>query len=917
MKSPSLSELEAHFERLRLVPPAQWREQLAAIALDADARLRLERMLMTDADDDDPLARTIADGVQRLHTHDGERLGPYRILREIGAGGMGTVFLAERADGNFIRQVAIKLLRGFPTLEGARRLRQERQILAGLDHPNIARLLDGGETSQGQPWLAIELVNGEPLLEHVARHAPALRDRLALFETMLDAVSHAHRHLIVHRDIKPANVLVGADGTVKLLDFGVARLLESSDTGNDTSTRVFSRGYASPEQEQGGAITTASDIYSLGVLLREMLTGQRQPSERRTPSISALALDADLSGILARATEIDPQRRYAGTAELRADLRRYRDGRPVRAARWTRTYRLRKFIARHRLGFAATLLAAVVLGAFIWRLDRERNRALLAETTTQQALRASERDAARARASLDFLNDAFSAAAPENTLSRQVSVRSLLDVARTKLDTHGDRTLLQSMQRLLATLYARLGESTIALDLMQRGLADVVPLDRAEALRLADSYDEYGNLLGISDDGAGALAAAVKGGELRSRFAPDDPLEHVRTLQALAIGHHRNGDNEKAIALLHEAIAPTVTLPIEEFLETSQTLAALLAADNQGEAALAVAERGMVRADAELPPESPERLTLMRSKASALLACGRAAEAETVLRAAIALQDRRVASRGARMMVLTNDLALTLNELGRYREAAAALDASDRFMAETGLGGSDLVISLANRAAILENAGDYAAALALFARATASLDQRRVDADNALRRQTNRSEARTLGLSGQHAGALARLTELRTRAAHLDGEDSGEYAMLTWQLVVLARYMHQPEVGQPLLVEAEQRWQALVPDTHPVFLHARRVHASFALDRGDPASAERDLRAAVDGFEKADASGVNLAIARSELAAVHLRQGRRGDARALLARALPVLRNALLPTEISRAAAERIAIRVGMTPNRI
>ncbi len=917
MKSPSLSELEAHFERLRLVSAAQWREQLAALALDDDARLRLERMLIADAEDDDPLGRAIADGARRLHAHDGERLGPYRLLREIGAGGMGTVFLAERADGNFVRQVAIKLLRGFPTLDGARRLRQERQMLAGLDHPNIARLLDGGETTQGQPWLAIELVNGEPLLEHVARHAPTLRDRLALFETMLDAVAHAHRHLIVHRDIKPANVLVSTDGTVKLLDFGVARLLESSDGANDTSTRVFSRGYASPEQEQGGAITTASDIYSLGVLLREMLTGQRQPNERRESPIVALALDADVAGILARATEIDPQHRYAGTAELRADLRCYREGRPVRAARWTRTYRLRKFVARHRLGFAATLFAAAVLGAFIWRLDRERDRALLAETTTQQALRASERDAARARASLDFLSDAFSAAAPENTLSRQVSVRRLLDAAQAKLDTHGDQTLLQSMQRLLATLYARLGESTIALDLMQRGLAGVVPADRAEALRLADNYDEYGNLLGISDDGAGALAAALKSGELRSRFAPDDPLERMRTLQALAIGHHRNGDNEKAIALLHEAIATPATLPLAEFLETSQTLAALLAADNQGDAALVVAERGMARADAELPPDSPERLTIMRSKASALQACGRVAEAETLLRAAIALQDRTVASGGARMMVLTNDLALALNDLGRYREAAAALDASDRFMAETGLGGSDLVISLANRAGILENAGDYPAALALFARATTSLDQRNVGADNALRRQTSRSEARTLGLSGQHSRALARLTDLRARAARLDGEDSGEYAMLTWQLAVLARYMHQPEVGLPLLAEAERRWHALVPDTHPVFLHARRVHASFALERGDLASAERDLRAAVDGFEKVDASGVNLAIARSELAAVHLRQRRRQDARALLARALPVLREALLPTEISRAAAERVATSAGMASTRI
>lgn len=911
MSTSPLAGLEAHFEYLRSLPAALWSEEIELLELDASARRRLERMLVADAAEDDPLARAISASAARLHEHAGERLGPYRLLREIGAGGMGTVFLAERDDGNFTRQVAIKLLRGFPTTEDARRLRQERQILAGLDHPNIARLLDGGETAQGQPWLAIELVEGQPLLEYVASHAPALRDRLALFETMLDAVAHAHRHLVVHRDIKPANVLVTPDGTVKLLDFGVARLLESSDGANDTSTRVFSRGYASPEQEQGGAITTASDIYSLGILLREMLTGQRQPNERRETSVTALALDADLHGILTRATEIEPQRRYAGTAELRADLRRYREGQPVRAARWTRAYRLRKFIGRHRLGFVTTLIAVAVLAAFVWRLDRERNRALLAEATTQQALRAAERDSARAHASLEFLSDAFSAAAPEHALSRQVSVRKLLDVARAKLDTRKDPTLVQGMLRLLATLYAELGEGTIALELMQQGLAGVVPADREEALRLAENYDELSNLLGISDDGPGSLAAAQQAAGLRSKFAPDDPIERVRTLQSLAIGHHRNGDNDTAIALLREATEMAEALPIADYLEPTQTLAALLAIENHGEEALEIAERGMARLDTELPAESPERLTMMRAKASALTACGRAVDAESILRSAIALQDRMVASGGSRMMALTNDLAIVLNDLGRYREAAATLDAADQFMVETGLGGSDLVISLANRASILENAGDYATALALFAQARESLDQRGIGVDDGLRRQTDRAEARTLGLSGQHSLAMRQLTDLRERAARLDGKDSGEYAMLTWQLTALARSMREPRVGLPLLAESEQLWHALVPDTHPVFLHARRVRASFALQAGDMTTAEHELHAAVDGFEKADPSGVNLAIARSELAAVRVLQGRLEEARALLGPALPVLRNALLPAEVNRAAAEQTAIAAG------
>ncbi|NCT66519.1 MAG: protein kinase [Rhodanobacteraceae bacterium] len=913
----SLEALAPHFEHLRALPAAERAAALANLPFDEAARARLARMLAADEDDDDALARVIAGSAAHASTPRSERLGPYRLLRELGAGGMGTVFLAERADGQFTRQVAIKLLRGFPTREASRRLRQERQILAGLDHPNIARLLDGGETADGQPWLAIEYVDGAPLLEHVARHAPSLRARLALFEAMLDAVAHAHRHLIVHRDIKPANVLVARDGTVKLLDFGIARLVEAGDASErETSTRVYSRGYASPEQLDGRAITTASDIYSLGVLLRELLTGRRDARDPAPPTLAPLPLDAELAGVLAKASAADPAQRYAGAAEFADDLRRYREGRPVHAARWTRRYRLRKFVARHRLAFAAGMFAAVVLAGFVWRIERERSRAVAAETAAQRALAAAERDAASARASLDFLSAAFAAAAPEHALSRQVSVRSLLDAARAQLATRTDPAVVKTMQRLLAHLYGDLGDVATGLELMRAGLDGVAPDERGEALRLAADYDQYASLLGLDGDGAGALEAAHTAQQWRERFAPGDPVEHVRSLTAMALGHHRSGDDATAITLLREAMTladDTPALPLELYVEVAQTLSALLATSGDGEAAGAIAKRGLARVDAVRPPESPEHVMLLRAQANALGAEGNPAGAEKLLREAIALQDRVVASGGARMMELTNDLALVLNDLGRYREAAELLLASDRHMTGAGLAGAvDRALSHGNYAGVLESAGDYAAALEQFRVAMRILDEGGVSADHQSRRRIERSLARTLGLSGQHERALALLTDLRARSARIEGEESGEYAMLTWQLTLLARRMHRTDTGLPLLAEAERRWHALAPDDHPIFLHARRVRAAFALDRGDLAGAARELHAAVAGFEASGALPVDLAIARSELAEILLRQDRRDDARALLRQALPVLRASLLPGEVSRAAAERLAAHLGV-----
>jgi eukaryotic-like serine/threonine-protein kinase len=916
---PRIDHLADHFERLCTLAEADQRAEVAKLELEPGDRRQLLDLLDADRRDGDPILRAVSEGATHFHRNNVTRLGAWRLIREIGAGGMGTVFLAERVDGHFDRQVAIKLLRGFPTRDSMRRLRQERQILAGLDHPNIARLLDGGETEDGQPWLAMEYIDGMSLLEYAGRHAPTLGERLRLFDAMLNAIEHAHQHLIIHRDLKPANVLVSSEGIVKLLDFGIARLIDEGGEGlGATSTRVFSRGYASPEQRDGRTITTASDVYSLGIMLHELLTGRRSAAEEASPLVAPLTLDADLAGILARASAPKPEDRYVGAGEFRDDLDRYREGRPVRAARMTRAYRLRKFMGRHRLGAIVAVLAALVVAAFIWRLDRERERALVAESATRRALLASEHDAASARASLQFLTDAFSAASPDATMSRQVSVSDLLDAARAKLGKlqATDPGASKQMQRLLAVLYSQLGEARTARDLMRDGLAGIEPVDGAEALRLASDYAEYSILLGLLDEGPAAAEAANTAASWRQQYAPDDILLRIGSLTTLGMVQHRAGDDTRAIELLREAYRLGIDKGIVDAdtrIETAQLLANLIATRGDCDEALSIADEGLALADARLPADAPSRLPLMRARASALNACGRQQEAEPVLRAAMAMQERVVASGGTRMMGLANELAITLNDLGRYQEAAEMLQQSDKARDDVGLGKIDDAVSLANQAGILENAGDYAGALSAFSKGIGLLDADHIEADHQVRRRLERSYARTLGLTGQHDRAWTMLTDLRVRCARVEGEDSGEYAMLTWQLALLAQRMNKPEAGLALLDEAERRWSALVPSTHPVFAHVQRARAQYAMQQGRFDQAESNLVKAIASFEHdGNTLPVDLAIARSELADLRIRQGRKPDARSLLQQSLPVLRKSVLPGEIYRAKAERLATSLGM-----
>ncbi len=437
----------------------------------------------------------------------GQRIGAYEIVSEIGHGGMGTVYLGQRADEEFRKRVAIKLVRrGMDTDFVLRRFRNERQILASLDHPHIARLFDGGATEDGQPYFVMEYVEGQTLPEFCDSRRLLIAERLKLFLDICSAVQYAHQNLIVHRDLKPANLLVTADGSVKLLDFGIAKLLNpefSSQTPDQTASalRLMTPDYASPEQVRGEPITTSSDVYSLGVVLYELLTGHRpyrvktgepeeiarvvcqQEPEKPSTAVTRIAkvagpgsegnivetswavsatregeparlrrrLRGDLDNIVLMAMRKEPARRYGTVEQLAEDIRRHLDGRPVLARTDTPGYRAAKFIRRHRASVAASGLIALSLVGGIVATARQ---ARIAEANRARAERRFNDVRKLANSFLFEFHDAIQNL-PGSTPARELVVKRAADYLDSlSMETGRDAAL----QRELAVAFKRLGE---------------------------------------------------------------------------------------------------------------------------------------------------------------------------------------------------------------------------------------------------------------------------------------------------------------------------------------------------------------------------------------------------------------------------------------------------------------------------
>ena len=456
----------------------------------------------------------------------GNRIGPYRILRLLGIGGMGEVYLAERADQQFDQQVAIKIVRGGVLARGVQsRLKVERQILAQLDHPNIARLLDGGSLADGAAYIVMEYIDGTPIDVYCDSRQLDIAARLKLFQIVCGAVHTAHQNLIVHRDLKPSNILVSTDGVPKLLDFGIAKLLDDRQSMQHTlavthaDIRVMTPDHASPEQVRGQPITTASDVYVLGVVLFELLTGTRPfiiPSLRLSdierviceqepvrPSavfandadetVRAIAvargatalrlrrtLEGDIDNIVLMAMRKEPQRRYASAQQMASDIQRHIDGMTVIARPDTFTYRTQKFMRRNWVGvsagaglFAITAAFAVITYVQSLHIAAERDQVKLQRAS-------AERERARAEEVSEFLVNLFKLSDPEENRGNQVTARELLNSGAQRL-----RTGLQDQPATRAALLATVGAVYNSLGLY----GDALPvLDESLALQ-RDSHD--------------------------------------------------------------------------------------------------------------------------------------------------------------------------------------------------------------------------------------------------------------------------------------------------------------------------------------------------------------------------------------------------------------------------------------------
>ena len=548
---------------------------------DSDLRAEIESLIASDSGDDDSINSAVSDEASLIldsQSLDGQRLGPYRVLREIGRGGMGTVYLAVRDDDQFQKQVAVKVVkRGMDSAEVLARFRHERQILANLDHPYIARLLDAGTTPDGRPFFILEYVDGKTIDGYCQQQRLSPAACCRLFLRVCEAVSYAHRNLVVHRDLKPANILVGPGHSPKLLDFGVAKLLSSDSSGGTTALfhRPFTPDYASPELIRGLPVTTATDVYALGAVLFEMLTGRRAQSitattpfemeravsEIEIPRASSVTkgINSDLDNIVQMAMRKDPTRRYPSVDLFAEDLRRYLEGKPITARQDSHAYRAGKFLRRNWLEVAAAtaVILSLVIGlaisvnqsrraneatatAVAERLVAEHERSR-AEQQSQQAITARESETAQR------------AIAEQQRVRAEQRVTQLLELAnRSLFDIH------DSIKTLSGAMPARRSIVKSTLDYLQV-LEQDGSMDSRLRLVLSAAYYRLAGIQGDTfgpslNDFAGARASLLRAESIirplymQDKNAPDIMFRWIEIQSSLAENTHLTGARSAAEA---------------------------------------------------------------------------------------------------------------------------------------------------------------------------------------------------------------------------------------------------------------------------------------------------------------------------------------------------------------------------------
>lgn len=764
--------------------PAETRERYLQrrTAGDPDLLSQVQNMLWSIDSGAETLERGVAlsQGVGAHEADDlplasGESVGSYRVLCPIGRGGMGDVYLAERADGQFEQRVALKVMRT-RTEAHLDRFHAERRILARLEHPGIARLIDGGLLADGRPYMVMEYVAGQPIARYCQHQQLKLSERLDLFAQVCNAVEFAHSNLVVHRDLKSGNILVTDDGHIKLLDFGVAKLLSDHWTGDDETTRgtPLTPDHAAPEQLNGGAITTATDVYALGVVLYNLLAGQspwahlrEQPVSlalrtilnQEPPALSQVAQDnpqapvaprllqGDLQAIVARALRKSPADRYRTVESLCDDLQRYRQGAPVLARAGNRLYRAGRFMRRYRWPLLAAASLVMLMTAFTLRLAVETRRAQTAEA---QALT----EAATAQAVSDYLVSLFESASPRRTGGEPIEPKQLVDEGLTRLDRHLQNRpgVRARMLATLSRLYSDMGYEADALTTANSAVL-AIPDPNADPV----AYGLAMSRLASAQEKAGHYAQARLSAEdavawLRRRL----PANHSQVLKAtevMALALLNSDQLPEAIEVLEATLAQNgVGEQRQESAGLLSSLAAAHTLNGDGERAIPMQQRVIQIYTEELGADDPLTVDALAVLAHIEYYAGRYEDSVIHMQDALAQAARYLAPGTADLLNMQRGLANGLGELGRVREAIEIerqiIEDHQRISGDN----PSLGISYTNLAADLNHYGDYESATKIATAAQALLDP----VDSPVERvRANLMLARALLRSGQFDAALA------------------------------------------------------------------------------------------------------------------------------------------------------------------
>ncbi len=793
----------------------------------------------------------------------GQRIGHWKLVREIGRGGMATVYLAERADGQFLQRAAVKLLQhGRGSGETLRRFLVERQILSRLEHPGIARLLEGGATADGAPFFAMEYVAGVPLTEYCEAHNLSVRSRLQLICQTGEAVEYAHRNLVVHRDLKPSNILVTEEGVVKLLDFGIAKPLEPA-TGDATLSqlRPLTPDYAAPEQITGAPVTTLTDVYGLGTVLYEVLSGARaaQPADRswrelerailenEPPPVShaghrrfSRELSGDLDAICAHCLEKEPARRYPSVRDLLADVERHLQSYPVAARGRSKIYRLRKFVGRHRSTVGMATAAALLTTSFGLSL------------AVQSRRTAAERDKAQRVA--DLFVDLFNFAGPEEARDGNITAREVMDrgVEQLHHSFTGPPEVKVALLDVTARVYHRLGLYDRAGPLLEEALALRRSMRATPAADIADNLHRLGMLFNdqgnyVKSESWFREALAIR----RNRHDGDTG----RTMTFLALALLRRGQTAEAEPLFREAL--TIQRSLRPPLEQD----------------LADAQQGL-----------------------GLLLSGKGAdkEAESLLREALAAERRTAGNHNRAAGETLNNLAAVTSRLGHNAEAVEfEREALASLRAVYGEGHPRVGTLLNNLALMLMATGQRADAESLL-REAITIRRARLQPDHPDLAQS----LGNLGLVLQESGRLQEAEPLHREALEIRRRAFGsKHVSLVQSLGSLGQLKQaekQYEEAERYLREALEMSRNTAGKEHPLTANCIQNLAMLLAERGSP-EAEAEFRDALAMRRRLLPAGhPHLAYTLVGLGRLLAHAGRRADAEPLLREAVEI-RSKLLP----------------------